>query len=54
MPEVVGSGPFIFRQDEWRPGDRAIFDRNPHYHPRAEPADGLSGGKVVKVDRVEI
>jgi peptide/nickel transport system substrate-binding protein len=54
VPEVVGSGPFVFRQKEWRPGDVAVFDRNPNYTPRPEPADGLSGGKVVKVDRVEL
>ncbi|HEY0184569.1 MAG TPA: ABC transporter substrate-binding protein [Rhodopila sp.] len=54
VPEVVGSGPFLFRRSEWRPGDRAIFDRNPNYHPRPEPPDGLSGGKVVRVDRVDL
>jgi peptide/nickel transport system substrate-binding protein len=54
VPEVVGSGPFIFRQKEWRPGDVAVFDRNPNYVPRSEPADGLAGGKVVKIDRVEL
>ena len=54
VPEIVGSGPFIFLQKEWRPGERASFVRNPHYHPRAEPPDALSGGKVVKVDRVDL
>jgi peptide/nickel transport system substrate-binding protein len=54
VPEVVGSGPFLFRRDEWRPGERAIFDRNPNYHPRAEPPDGLSGAKVVRLDRVDL
>ncbi|TDH62249.1 ABC transporter substrate-binding protein [Dankookia rubra] len=54
VPEIVGSGPFLFRRAEWRPGDRAGFDRNPRYRPRAEPADGLAGGKVVKLDRVEL
>ncbi len=54
VPEVVGSGPFLFRRNEWRPGERAIFDRNPNYRPRTEPPDGLSGGKVVKIDHVEI
>jgi peptide/nickel transport system substrate-binding protein len=54
VPEVVGSGPFIFRKNDWRPGERAIFDRNPNYHPRPEPPDGLSGGKVVRVDRVDL
>jgi peptide/nickel transport system substrate-binding protein len=32
----------------------ASFVPNPHYRPRAEPPDGLAGGKVVKVDRVDI
>jgi peptide/nickel transport system substrate-binding protein len=54
VPEIIGSGPFLFRRNEWRPGERAIFDRNPNYHPRAEPADGLSGGKVVRLDRVDL
>lgn len=54
VPEVVGSGPFIFLRHEWRPGERASFVRNPRYRPRAEPADGLAGGKAVKVDRVEL
>jgi len=54
VPEIVGSGPFIFLQNEWRPGERASFVRNPHYHARAERPDALSGGKVVKVDRVEL
>ncbi len=54
VPEVVGSGPFLFRRNEWRPGDRAIFDRNPRYRPRSEPASGLAGGKVVRMDRVEL
>jgi peptide/nickel transport system substrate-binding protein len=54
VPEVVGSGPFIFRQKEWRPGDVAVFDRNPNYVPRPEPADGLAGGKRVNIDRVEL
>ncbi|GGJ18497.1 ABC transporter substrate-binding protein [Neoroseomonas lacus] len=52
--EIVGSGPFVFLRDEWLPGDRTFFRRNQHYVPRDEPADGLAGGKVAKVDRVEM
>jgi peptide/nickel transport system substrate-binding protein len=51
--EYVGSGPFVFRQEEWKPGDRAVYTRFQDYKPRSEPASGLAGGKVVKVDRVE-
>ncbi|WP_422000424.1 ABC transporter substrate-binding protein [Reyranella sp.] len=53
ISEFVGSGPFIFKKDEWKPGERTVYVRNPDYKPRAEPASGLAGGKVVKVDRVE-
>lgn len=50
---AVGSGPFIFRREDWRVGDRAIYVRNPDYKPRAEAPDGLAGGKVAGVDRIE-
>ena len=30
-----------------------MFVKNTKYKPRAEPASGLAGGKVVKLDRVE-
>ena len=53
IDEFIGSGPFIFKKDEWKPGDRTVYVRNPDYVPRAEPPSGLAGGKVAKVDRVE-
>jgi peptide/nickel transport system substrate-binding protein len=49
----IGSGPFRWNADLRVTGARAVFDRNPDYVPRAEPPDGLSGGRVVKVDRVD-
>jgi peptide/nickel transport system substrate-binding protein len=53
LTEVVGSGPFIFKRDEWVPGNKAVFVRNPNYVGRAEPPSGLSGNKTPHVDRVE-
>ncbi|UYN94385.1 MAG: ABC transporter substrate-binding protein [Enhydrobacter sp.] len=53
ITDATGSGPFIFKKDEWRAGEKAVYLRNPRYKPRSEPASGLSGGKVAKVDRVE-
>jgi peptide/nickel transport system substrate-binding protein len=53
LDDTTGSGPFIFKRDEWKPGEKVVYLKNPKYRPRAEPADGLAGGKVVKVDRVE-
>ncbi len=53
ISEFIGSGPFIFKTDEWKPGDKTVYVRNPDYVPRKEPASGLAGGKVARVDRVE-
>ncbi|HMK81669.1 MAG TPA: ABC transporter substrate-binding protein [Xanthobacteraceae bacterium] len=53
ITDYTGSGPFIFKQDEWRPGEKAVYVKNPKYRPRAEPASGMAGGKIAKVDRVE-
>jgi peptide/nickel transport system substrate-binding protein len=53
ITETIGSGPFRFNKAEWRSGAKVVYDRNPDYVPRSEPADGLAGGRVVKVDRVE-
>lgn len=50
---TVGSGPFVFVEDEWDPGHKVVYRRNPNYVPRDEPASGLAGGKVAKVERVE-
>jgi len=48
----VGSGPFVFNQDLARPGASFTYDRNSRYVPRTEPASGMAGGKIAKVERV--
>ena len=53
ISDMTGSGPFIFKKDEWKPGEKVVYLRNPDYKPRAEAPSGLAGGKVVKLDRVE-
>lgn len=53
VTEFIGSGPFRFRADLYRPGDRIVLDRNADYVARAEPADFMAGGKRVKVPSVE-
>jgi peptide/nickel transport system substrate-binding protein len=53
IEEHVGSGPYIFKRDEFKPGDRAVYLRNPRYVARKEPPSGSAGGKRVYVDRVE-
>ena len=53
ISDFTGSGPFVFKRDEWKPGDRTVYVRFDKYKPRAEPPSGLAGGKAAKVDRVE-
>src|SRR5262245_26066101 len=53
IKEQVGSGPFKFVQSEFQPGVKAVYERNADYVPRKESPSWTSGGKVVKVDRVE-
>jgi peptide/nickel transport system substrate-binding protein len=53
ITESIGSGPFKFVKEEWLPGAKLVYAKNADYVPRNEPPDGVSGGKVVKVDRVE-
>ena len=53
ISDFTGSGPFVFKRDEWKPGDKTVYVKFDKYKPRSEPASGFAGGKVVKVDRVE-
>jgi peptide/nickel transport system substrate-binding protein len=53
IAEQIGSGPFKFVKAEFQPGVKSVYEKNIDYVPRKEPASWTSGGKVVKVDRVE-
>lgn len=53
VTDYTGSGPFVFEADKFQPGVQAIYHKNKDYKPRAEPASGFAGGKVVNVDKVE-
>ncbi len=52
IKDVVGSGPFVFQPDAWRPGDSMVLERFAAYVPRPEPADFLAGGKTVRIEQV--
>jgi len=52
IKDVIGSGPFRFAADRWKVGDSMALLRFDGYKPRGEPADFLSGGKVVQVPQV--
>jgi peptide/nickel transport system substrate-binding protein len=47
VTEMVGSGPFIFAKEEFQPGHKVVYRRNPDYVARSEPPSGPAGGKVL-------
>ncbi len=53
LSDTTGSGPYIFKRDQWKPGEKAVYVKNTKYVPRAEVPSGYAGGKIVNVDRVE-
>ncbi|WP_370690862.1 ABC transporter substrate-binding protein [Falsiroseomonas sp.] len=54
VAEVIGSGPFQFRADQWVAGSRAVYERFGGYRPREGGApEWTSGPKVAHLDRVE-
>ena len=53
IAEPIGSGPFRFLKDQWRPGNAMVLERNPDYVPRKEAPDFLAGGKNVKIDQLD-
>lgn len=53
ITSTIGSGPFKFVAEEYKPGVGSVFVKNTDYVPRSEPSSGLAGGKVVKVDKVK-
>lgn len=54
ITEMVGSGPFRFKADEWVAGSRAVYEKFEDYVPRSEPGSFLAGGKHALVNRAEM
>jgi peptide/nickel transport system substrate-binding protein len=53
IAEAIGSGPFIFVKEEWKPGATVVYKKNAAYVARSEPSNGFAGGRPPKLDRVE-
>ncbi len=53
ITEYVGSGPFVFVEEEYQPGVSVTYRKFEDYVPRDEPASWMAGGKVVNVDEVK-
>ena len=55
VTEAIGSGPFMMKRDEWVPGSRTVYVKNPNYVPReGETPSRFAGSKIPNVDRIEL
>ncbi|ETX28574.1 ABC transporter substrate-binding protein [Roseivivax isoporae LMG 25204] len=52
ITEYVGSGPFVFNEEEYEPGVNVTYEKFDDYVPREGEPSWMAGGKVVNVDRV--
>ena len=53
IQDPIGSGPFIFKKDEWIPGEQVVYVKNENYVPRTEPTSLAAGSKEPKLERIE-
>jgi peptide/nickel transport system substrate-binding protein len=54
IPEVIGSGPYVFKANERVQGSQFVYEKYAGYKPRSNgQASFTSGPKVVHFDRVE-
>jgi len=52
--DMIGSGPFRFRREEFNSGSLVVYERNAAYRPREQGEPSFTAGpKVVNFDRVE-
>ncbi len=54
VKEIIGSGPYKFRADLHEPGVKIVLEKFAGYRPRTEPPVWASGGKIAKIDRIEM
>ena len=54
VKEIIGSGPYKFRADLHEPGVKIVLEKFADYQPRPEPPVWASGGKIAKIDRIEM
>lgn len=53
VKSYIGSGPFILKEDEFKPGLKTVYLKNPLYQPRTDASSWTTGRKEAKLDRVE-
>src|SRR5260370_15332993 len=51
IDDYTGSGPFIFKKDEWKPGEKIVYIKNTKYTPPTHPPSILPSGTPVQIPR---
>jgi peptide/nickel transport system substrate-binding protein len=46
IDDYVGSGPYEFKRDEFKPGALAVYLKNPKYVPRKEAPSGTAPARI--------
>jgi peptide/nickel transport system substrate-binding protein len=54
VKDIIGSGPYKFRADLHEPGVKIVLEKFADYKPRSEPPNWASGGKIARLDRIEM
>jgi peptide/nickel transport system substrate-binding protein len=54
VKDIIGSGPYKFRADLHEPGVKIVLEKFADYKPRSELPSWASGGKLAKIDRIEM
>jgi peptide/nickel transport system substrate-binding protein len=54
VKDIIGSGPYKFRADLHEPGVKIVLEKFADYKPRSEPPSWASGGKIARLDRIEM
>jgi peptide/nickel transport system substrate-binding protein len=54
VKDIIGSGPYRFRADLHEPGVKIVLEKFADYKPRSEPPSWASGGKLAKLDKIEM
>ncbi len=54
VKDIIGSGPYKFRADLHEPGVKIVLEKFADYKPRSEPPSWASGGKIARLDKIEM
>lgn len=49
----IGTGPYMVKEGDWKPGEKLIFTRNPKYREERYPGDAMPEDRALGLDKPE-